>query len=231
MSARSAYVGFHEVHKSFRRGEQQISVLEGIDLEVAGGEFIALMGPSGSGKSSLLNLAAGLDRPTSGTVTVAGIQPAALGDNEVCRWRSRHVGFVFQRYHLLAALDAAQNVEVPLLLLKLPRGERNRRVRTALELVGLHDRAHHFPHQLSGGQEQRVAIARAIVADPKLILADEPTGDLDSRSAGEILDLLGLLNQQLRKTILMVTHDPKAARRAQRVLHLEKGFIYQGEIQ
>jgi putative ABC transport system ATP-binding protein len=225
-----ASVRFHEVSKSFRRGDQEIKVLDGIDFEIAAGEFVALMGPSGSGKSTLLNLVAGLDRPSAGNVVVGNIEPAALGENAACKWRSHHVGFIFQRYHLLAALDASQNIEVPLLLFGLPRSERKRRVKTVLDLVGIGDRAHHFPRQLSGGQEQRVAIARAFVADPTLILADEPTGDLDSKSANEILDLLVLLNQQMRKTIIMVTHDPKAAKRAHRALHIEKGFIYQDAV-
>ena len=225
--AEPASVRFHEVSKSFRRGGQEIKVLEGIDLEIGAGEFVALMGPSGSGKSTLLNLTAGLDRPSAGKVYVGQVEPGVLGEGAACKWRSQNVGFIFQRYHLLAALNAAQNVEVPLLLFGLSGSERKRRVKTALDLVGIGDRAHHFPRQLSGGQEQRVAIARAFVADPTLILADEPTGDLDSKSANEILDLLVTLNQQLHKTIVMVTHDPKAAKRAHRTLHLEKGFIYQ----
>jgi putative ABC transport system ATP-binding protein len=225
--AEPASVRFHEVSKSFRRGGQDIKVLEGIDVEIGAGEFVSLMGPSGSGKSTLLNLAAGLDRPSAGKVFVGSVEPSSLGEGAACKWRSQNVGFIFQRYHLLAALDASQNVEVPLLLFGLSGSERKRRVKTALDLVGIGDRAHHFPRQLSGGQEQRVAIARAFVADPTLILADEPTGDLDSKSANEILDLLVTLNQQLHKTIVMVTHDPKAAKRAHRTLHLEKGFIYQ----
>ncbi len=220
-------IRFDEVHKRFRRGDQEITVLDGIDFEVAPGEFVALMGPSGSGKSSLLNLVAGLDKPTAGHVTVGDDEPAIMGDNELCAWRGRHVGYIFQRYHLLAVLNASQNIEVPLLLSKLNAQERAARVRTALDLVGLPDRAYHFPKMLSGGQEQRVAIARAIVTDPIVILADEPTGDLDTKSATEILDLMVMLNQQLNKTILMVTHDPNAAKRATRTLHLEKGFIYE----
>jgi putative ABC transport system ATP-binding protein len=223
-------IRFDSVFKRFRRGDQEITVVEDISLEVPPGEFVALMGPSGSGKSTLLNLVAGLDRPTSGTIRIGQHEPAKMSKNELCRWRSQHVGFIFQRYHLLAVLNAAQNVEVPLLLFNLSRKERQARVRTALDLVGLAERSGHFPRQLSGGQEQRVAIARAIVADPTVLLADEPTGDLDGTSAKEILDLLCLLNRQFSKTILMVTHDPKAAKRAQRVLHLEKGFIYQDDV-
>jgi putative ABC transport system ATP-binding protein len=225
-----AAVRFQDLSKTFRRGDQEIKVLEGIDFEIAKGEFVALMGPSGSGKSTLLNLSAGLDKPSAGKVIVNGVEPANLGENAACKWRSANIGFIFQRYHLLAALDASQNVEVPLLLHKLGRSERKRRVQTALELVGIADRAKHYPRMLSGGQEQRVAIARAFVNDPALILADEPTGDLDSKSANEILDLLVLLNQQMQKTIVMVTHDPKAAKRAHRTLHLEKGFIFQDAV-
>jgi len=220
-------IHFEEVHKQFKRGGESITVLEGINFEVTPGEFVALMGPSGSGKSTLLNLVAGLDKPSAGRVIVGSDEPATMGDNEICAWRARHVGYIFQRYHLLSVLNAAQNVEVPLLLSKLGGAERSSRVKTALDLVGLPDRAGHYPRMLSGGQEQRVAIARAIVTDPTVILADEPTGDLDTKSAGEILDLMVLLNQQLNKTILMVTHDPNAAKRATRTLHLEKGFIYQ----
>jgi putative ABC transport system ATP-binding protein len=223
----SLTVRFDEVHKKYRRGDQEITVLDGIDLEVAPGDFVALMGPSGSGKSTLLNLVAGLDKPTAGRVFVGEYEPTTMSDNQLCSWRSHHVGFIFQRYHLLSVLNAANNVEVPLLLFDLSKKERQQRVRTALELVGLADRMGHFPRQLSGGQEQRVAIARAIVTDPSVILADEPTGDLDTKSANEILDLMCMLNTELQKSILMVTHDPKAAKRAQRVLHLEKGFIYQ----
>jgi putative ABC transport system ATP-binding protein len=223
----SLTVRFDGVHKKYRRGGQEITILEGIDLEVDPGDFVALMGPSGSGKSSLLNLVAGLDKPSAGRVFVGQYEPATMTDNQLCSWRSQHMGFIFQRYHLLSVLNAANNVEVPLLLFALSRQERKQRVQTALELVGLSERADHFPRQLSGGQEQRVAIARAIVTDPSVLLCDEPTGDLDTKSATEILDLLCMLNEQLQKTIIMVTHDPKAAKRAQRVLHLEKGFIYQ----
>jgi putative ABC transport system ATP-binding protein len=220
-------VRFEDLHKRFKRGDQDITVLEGINIEVQPGEFVALMGPSGSGKSTLLNLVAGLDKPTSGKVTVGDFEPSRMSDNQLAEWRSRHIGFIFQRYHLLAVLTAAENVEVPLLLFPLSGRERKQRVKTALELVNLADRDGHYPRQLSGGQEQRVAIARAMVTDPTILLADEPTGDLDTKSGNEILDLLVMLNQELQKTIIMVTHDPKAAKRAQRVLHLEKGFIYQ----
>ena len=219
---------FENVHKKFSRGGEEVNVLNGIDFKIPAGDFVALMGPSGSGKSTLLNLIAGLDKPTSGKVIVGELEPGNMSDNAMCDWRSQNIGFVFQRYHLLGVLNAAQNVEIPLLCFKLPRAERARRVQTALELVGLPDRAKHFPRQLSGGQEQRVAIARCIVADPSLILADEPTGDLDARAAGEIMDLLCLLNQKLGKTIVMVTHDPKASSRARRVVSLEKGLIMKG---
>jgi putative ABC transport system ATP-binding protein len=180
------------------------------------------MGPSGSGKSTLLNLTAGIDRPTSGKVLVGNSEPSAMSDNELCDWRSRNVGFIFQRYHLIDVLKASENVEVPLLVLGLSKAERKRRAQTALELVGLANRSHHYPSQLSGGQEQRVAIARAIVADPNIVLADEPTGDLDAQAALEIMDLLDMLNK-LGKTLLVVTHDPNVARRAGRTLYLHKG--------
>jgi putative ABC transport system ATP-binding protein len=218
-------VQYQNVTKTFRRGDQEIKVLSGMSFNVAPGEFVAIMGPSGSGKSTLLNLTAGLERPNSGTVTVGTFNPASMGENQLCDWRSHHIGFIFQRYHLLEVLTASENVAVPLLLFKLSRDEIKRRVDTALELVGLKDRSSHYPRQLSGGQEQRVAIARAIVTDPSVILADEPTGDLDTKSAGEILELLKLLNKDLKKTILMVTHDPTAAKKAKRTLHLEKGVF------
>jgi putative ABC transport system ATP-binding protein len=200
-------------------------VLNGVTFDVHPGEFIALMGPSGSGKSTLLNLTAGIDRPTSGQVLVGDHQPSAMTEDQLADWRRQFVGFVFQRYHLVNVLTAAENVEVPLLLFKLSKAERKRRVHTALELVGLADRAKSYPKQLSGGQEQRVAIARTIVNDPAIILADEPTGDLDSTSAQEILGLLTLLNQTFGKTIIMVTHDPEAARHAHRTMYLHKGVF------
>jgi putative ABC transport system ATP-binding protein len=222
-------ISFDDVTKSYRRGDQSITVLDSVTLEIPPADFAALMGPSGSGKSSLLNLIAGLDKPTRGQVTVGDVDPSRLSDNDLADWRGHTIGFIFQRYHLLAALTAAENVEVPLLLFNLPKRQRKERVETALELVELADRMNHFPRQLSGGQEQRVAIARALVVDPALLLADEPTGDLDAKSGQEILDLLCQLNDELQKSIVMVTHDPKAARRAKRVFHLEKGFIYQDE--
>jgi len=200
-------------------------VLNGVTFDVQPGEFIALMGPSGSGKSTLLNLTAGIDRPTSGQVLVGDHQPSVMTEDQLADWRRQFVGFVFQRYHLVNVLTAAENVEVPLLLFKLSKAERKRRVHTALELVGLADRAKSYPKQLSGGQEQRVAIARTIVNDPAIILADEPTGDLDSTSAQEILGLLTLLNQTFGKTIIMVTHDPEAARHAHRTMYLHKGVF------
>jgi putative ABC transport system ATP-binding protein len=217
------------VTKIYRRDAEEVRVLEGLDLEVRPGEFVALMGPSGSGKTTLLNLIGGIDRATSGKVNVDGLDLQTLSERELSRWRSEHVGFVFQLYHLIPVLTAAENVELPLLLCNLPRADRGRRVATALRVVGLADRMTHFPRQLSGGQEQRVAIARAIVADPVILLADEPTGDLDAKSAEEILGLLDLLNRELKKTILMVTHDPKAAAHAGRIVHLEKGVLEREE--
>jgi putative ABC transport system ATP-binding protein len=213
------------LHKFFRRGSEQIDVLEDLTLEVPEGEFLALMGPSGSGKTTLLNLIAGLDSPSAGTIVVGGQTISGMSEAQLARWRTRHVGFVFQFYHLLAVLTAYENVELPLLLLPLSAAERRRQVLTALDLVGLSDRLKHRPGQLSGGQQQRVGIARAIVTDPTLIVADEPTGDLDSKSAEEILNLVGELKRGLNKTIIMVTHDPRAAVRAERVLHLEKGRL------
>jgi putative ABC transport system ATP-binding protein len=216
------------VHKFFRRGSEQIDVLEDLSLEVARGEFLALMGPSGSGKTTLLNLIAGLDQPSAGTIHVGDQLISGMSEAQLARWRTRHVGFVFQFYHLLPVLTAYENVELPLLLLPLSSKQRRQQVLTALELVGLSDRTKHRPGQLSGGQQQRVGIARAIVTDPLLIVADEPTGDLDARSAEEILNLLGILRSELQKTILMVTHDPKAAQRAQRILQLDKGRLVAG---
>jgi putative ABC transport system ATP-binding protein len=213
------------LHKYFRRGSEQIDVLEDLSLEVPEGEFLALMGPSGSGKTTLLNLIAGLDRPSAGTIRVGDQVISGMSEGRLAAWRTRHVGFVFQFYHLLPVLTAYENVELPLLLLPLSAAERRRQVLTALDLVGLSDRLRHRPGQLSGGQQQRVGIARAIVTDPTLIVADEPTGDLDARSAEDILDLMVELQKGLRKTILMVTHDPRAAVRAARVLHLDKGRL------
>ena len=220
-----ALVQVRDVHKVFRRGEERIEVLNGLSLDVAPGEFLALMGPSGSGKSTLLNLIGGLDRPTQGAIRVGGEQIDKMPDGQLSRWRSRHVGFVFQLYNLLPVLTAERNVELPLLLTKLSRAQRRKHVETALGVVGLADRAKHFPRQLSGGQEQRVGIARAIVTDPTLLLCDEPTGDLDRKSGDEILDLLQALNREQGKTIVMVTHDPHAAARAGRTVHLDKGVL------
>jgi putative ABC transport system ATP-binding protein len=218
-------VRVRELSKSFRRSSEEIHVLTGLNVDVAAGEFLALMGPSGSGKTTLLNLIAGLDQPTDGDIVVGGQLISQMSESELARWRTRNVGFVFQFYHLLSVLTAYENVELPLLLLPLTAVQRREQVSNALELVGLSDRMSHRPGMLSGGQQQRVGIARAIVTDPTLIVADEPTGDLDSRSAGEILDLMGLLRDSLAKTIIMVTHDPHAAERAQRLLHLEKGRL------
>jgi putative ABC transport system ATP-binding protein len=220
-----ALVHIEDVHKVYARGSERIDVLKGLDLEVPAGEFLALMGPSGSGKSTLLNLIGGLDTATSGRVVVGGHDLARASGRELARWRAEHVGFVFQFYNLLPVLTAARNVELPLLLTNLARAERRRHVAAALELVGLTDRADHYPAQLSGGQEQRVGIARAIVNDPTLLLCDEPTGDLDRETAGEILDLLATLNARYDKTVIMVTHDPRAAERAGRVLHMDKGTL------
>lgn len=220
-----ALVTIRSLTKTFQRDSQPIVVFDGLDLEFAEGSFTALMGPSGSGKSTLLNLVAGLDRPTSGTVTVAGAEVSAMSPTELAGWRARHVGFVFQSYNLLPVLTAYQNVELPLLLTKLSKAERHEHVVTALGVVALTDRAEHLPRQLSGGQEQRVAIARAIVSDPTIILLDEPTGQLDAKSAAEVLALLQRLNREFHKTIIIVTHDPHAAQAASAVLHLDKGVL------
>jgi putative ABC transport system ATP-binding protein len=225
MNRNGTLVEVADVHKVFRRGEERIEVLNGLSLAVRQGEFLALMGPSGSGKSTLLNLIGGLDRPTKGSIEVAGEQIDRMPDGRLARWRARHVGFVFQLYNLLPVLTAERNVELPLLLTKLSRAERRRHVATALAVVGLADRAKHYPRQLSGGQEQRVGIARAIVTDPTLLLCDEPTGDLDRKSGDEILDLLQALNREHGKTIIMVTHDPHAAARAGRTVYLDKGIL------
>jgi putative ABC transport system ATP-binding protein len=211
--------------KSYRRGEQEIAVLRGLDLDVEAGDFVALMGPSGSGKSTLLNLIAGIDTPSGGTVEIAGVDIATLGEGGLADWRAANVGFIFQFYNLLPVLTAAENVELPLLLTGLSARERRERVARMLELVSLADRADHRPGELSGGQQQRVAIARALVADPALIVADEPTGDLDRATGEEVLALLDALVRDLGKTIVMVTHDPKAAARARRIVHLEKGVL------
>lgn len=213
------------IHKYFTRGAERVDVLQDLSLEIPNGEFLALMGPSGSGKTTLLNLIAGLDTPSSGEVWVGDQLISSLSEGQLARWRTRNVGFIFQFYHLLPVLTAYENVELPLLLLPLSAAKRREQVMTALDLVGLTDRVRHRPGQLSGGQQQRVGIARAIVTDPTLIVADEPTGDLDAKSAEEILNLLGELQSSLQKTIIMVTHDPRAANRARRILHLDKGKL------
>ena len=218
-------VRVRDVHKYYTRGGERIDVLRGVNLEIPQGDFLALMGPSGSGKTTLLNLLGGLDTPTGGVLEVGSVQINTLGGAALSRWRSQNIGFVFQLYNLLPVLTAERNVELPLLLTTLSRSERRKRVAIALKVVGLADRAKHFPRQLSGGQEQRVGIARAIVTDPTLLLCDEPTGDLDRKAGDEILDLLQTLNREHGKTIVMVTHDPHAAERAQRTLHLEKGSL------
>jgi putative ABC transport system ATP-binding protein len=218
-------VDVRNVTKVYRRDAEELTVLDGLSLQVPEGEFAALMGPSGSGKSTLLNLIAGIDKPTSGEVVVAGTDVGRLDETGLAQFRSHNVGFIFQFYNLIPVLNATENVELPLLLTHLSKAERRERALTALKVVGLADRAAHYPRQLSGGQEQRVAIARAIVTDPKVIVADEPTGDLDARSATEILDLVGTLNKDFGKTIVMVTHDPRAAERATVQHHLEKGVL------
>jgi len=221
----NSLVTVRELHKVFQRGGQRIDVLQGVNLDIPEGDFLALMGPSGSGKTTLLNLIGGLDTPTDGSITVANDRIDKLSGAKLSAWRGRHIGFVFQLYNLLPVLTAARNVELPLLLTKLSKADRRKRVQVALSVVGLGDRMHHYPRQLSGGQEQRVGIARAIVTDPTLLLCDEPTGDLDRKSGDEILDLLQALNRDQGKTIVMVTHDPHAAARAKRTLHLDKGVL------
>jgi putative ABC transport system ATP-binding protein len=225
MAGNGALVRVENVEKQYSRGGERIEILKGLNLEIPQGDFLALMGPSGSGKSTLLNLIGGLDRPTSGTVEIAGEPVSRMSDGQLAKWRARNVGFVFQFYNLLPVLTAERNVELPLLLTHLGKSERRQHVATALGVVGLSDRAKHFPRQLSGGQEQRVGIARAIVTDPTLLLCDEPTGDLDRKSGDEILDLLQALNREHGKTIVMVTHDPHAAARANRTLYLDKGSL------
>jgi putative ABC transport system ATP-binding protein len=218
-------VRIQDLHKVYFRGSERIDVLQGVNLEIPQGDFLALMGPSGSGKTTLLNLMGGLDTPSEGSIEVAGDRIDKMAGSKLAAWRARHIGFVFQLYNLLPVLTAARNIELPLLLTKLSSADRKRRVQTALSVVGLGDRAKHYPRQLSGGQEQRVGIARAIVTDPTLLLCDEPTGDLDRKSGDEILELLHTLNKEHGKTIVMVTHDPHAAARAVRTLHLEKGTL------
>ncbi len=218
-------VDVRDVRKVYRRGTEELVVLDGLSLEVNNGDFVALMGPSGSGKTTLLNLIAGIDKPTSGGVFVDGTNVGRLSESELADYRSRNIGFIFQFYNLIPVLSATENVELPLLLTNLKKAERRERALTALKVVGLSDRVGHYPRQLSGGEEQRVAIARAFVTDPRVLVADEPTGDLDARSAEEILELMETLNQEFKKTIVMVTHDPRAADRAHTQHHLEKGVL------
>ena len=218
-------VAVRALEKIYIRGEQAVPVLLGLDLDIPRGDFVSLMGPSGSGKSTLLNLIAGIDKPTGGSIVVDGVDIAHLGDADLAAWRATHVGFIFQFYNLMPVLNAFENIELPLLLTSLSRRDRREHVETALEMVGLSDRADHYPNELSGGQQQRVAIARALIADPTLIVADEPTGDLDRTTGEEILNLMDQLNTELGKTIVMVTHDPRAAGRARRMVHLEKGVL------
>ncbi|ULA69529.1 MAG: putative ABC transporter ATP-binding protein [Nitrospira sp.] len=218
-------VTLQRISKAYTRGGIEVSVLRDLSFTIPAGTFLAIMGPSGSGKSTLLNVMAGIDRPTSGSVVVAGTRLDDLSEGDMARWRARHIGYVFQSYNLIPVLTASENVELPLLLTHLSRQERREHVKTALRLVGLGERMDHYPRQLSGGQEQRVGLARAIVSDPTMILADEPTGNLDRESAEDILTLFGRLNRELGKTIVMVTHDPRAAERAQMVRHLEKGVL------
>ena len=229
LDSANALIRIHNLNKSYTRGGQIIPVLEGVNLDVRAGEFIALMGPSGSGKSTLLNLIAGIDKPTSGSIEIGGVNIATLSEGELADWRAANVGFIFQFYNLMPVLTAFENVELPLLLTKLSRAQRKEHVEAALNMVSLTDRMDHYPNELSGGQQQRVAIARALVTDPTLIVADEPTGDLDRVTAGEVLDLMEELHSELGKTIIMVTHDPKAASRAKRLIHLEKGELVPDE--
>ena len=220
-----ALIELRDVTKSYKRDSMEIPVLDRVTISVPAGEYLGLMGPSGSGKSTLLNLLAGIDRPTRGSIRIGDTETTSLSERVLAGWRARHIGFIFQLYNLIPVLTAFENVELPLLLTNLSKKQRREHVMTALNIVALSDRAQHYPRQLSGGQEQRVAIARAIVTDPTLLLADEPTGDLDRKSGGEILTLLDRLNREFKKTILMVTHDPHAAERAHRVLQLDKGVL------
>ena len=225
----SSLIRVRNVAKTYIRGSEEIHVLQGLNLDIDAGDYVAFMGPSGSGKTTLLNLLGGLDVPTEGSVTVAGDALSSMSRARLTRWRARHVGFIFQMYNLIPVLTAFRNVELPLLLTPLNKAERRTHVETALRIVGLSDRVQHYPRQLSGGQQQRVAIARAIVADPTFLLCDEPTGDLDRKTASEILDLLDVLVHEYKKTVLMVTHDPKAAERADQILHLDKGVLVEAE--
>jgi putative ABC transport system ATP-binding protein len=229
MDSGKPIVDIRHIVKSYQRGEQNVPVLRDISLSIYQGDFLALMGPSGSGKSTLLNLIAGIDKPDSGELLVEGVDITQLGEGQLADWRASHVGFIFQFYNLMPVLTAFENVELPLTLTNLGRRERRERTELALDMVGLADRMTHYPNELSGGQQQRVAIARAIISDPTLIVADEPTGDLDHASAADILDLLDRLTSDLRKTIIMVTHDPRAASRARRVQHLEKGVLIESQ--
>jgi putative ABC transport system ATP-binding protein len=230
MADSGTLVRIADVHKFYSRGSERVDVLKGVNFTIPKGDFLALMGPSGSGKTTLLNLMGGLDTPTSGAVEIGGVRINELSGSALSKWRSQHIGFVFQLYNLLPVLNAERNVELPLLLTKLSKAERRKRAQIALKVVGLADRTSHYPRQLSGGQEQRVGIARAIVTDPDLLLCDEPTGDLDRKSGDEILDLLQTLNREHGKTIVMVTHDPRAADRARRTLHLEKGTFVEAAV-
>jgi putative ABC transport system ATP-binding protein len=227
-----ALIELRDVTKTYRRDAIEIPVLDRVSISVPDRDFLGLMGPSGSGKSTLLNLLAGIDRPTRGSIRIGDTEISSLSERPLAAWRARHIGFIFQLYNLIPVLTAFENVELPLLLTNLSKKERRDHVMTALDIVTLRDRADHYPRQLSGGQEQRVAIARAVVTDPTLLLADEPTGDLDAKSAAEVLTLLQRLNTEFKKTIVMVTHDPHAAERAGRILHLEKGtLVEQSEAQ
>ena len=225
-----ALIELRDVTKSYKRDAIEIPVLDRVSITVESGDFMGLMGPSGSGKSTLLNLLAGIDRPSRGSITIGGTEISSLSERALAAWRARHIGFIFQLYNLIPVLTAFENVELPLLLTKLSKAQRRDHVMTALGIVGLADRDKHYPRQLSGGQEQRVGIARAIVTDPTLLLCDEPTGDLDRKAGDEILDLLQALNREHDKTIVMVTHDPRAAERAKRTLHLEKGTLLETEV-
>jgi putative ABC transport system ATP-binding protein len=228
--AANALIELVDVAKRFTKGRETISIFDHLRMTIAEGDFIAIMGPSGSGKTTLLNLLGGIDTPTSGEIRFAGQRIDGMNEAELARWRAAHVGFVFQFYNLMPMLTAQQNVELPLLLTKLNSGKRRQHVDTALKIVNLADRAKHYPREMSGGQQQRVAIARAVVSDPKLLLCDEPTGDLDRAMADEILSILQLLNKELGKTIVMVTHDPEAAKYARRILHLDKGRFIEREL-